>query len=126
MTVYEQTIQAYAAAISELNTEAFVACFAADCELNDPVGAPPAVGQEGARAFFTGFLPILASIKFVPGPIHEGGQRAAFTWTMEGEGKKGQRAAGDGIDVFEFNDEGKIVRSYGFWNAGAFVAALTA
>ena len=126
MTIYHQTIEAYAAAISALDPDAFAACFAADCELNDPAGSPTVHGQDGARAFLSGFLPLLGKAQFRPGAVHVGGTRAAFAWTMEAEGKKGQRGTGEGIDVLEFNEAGKITRTYAFWNPGPLVAALTA
>jgi ketosteroid isomerase-like protein len=124
MTVYHQTIHAYCRAISTLDADAYVACFAADCELNDPAGAPPAHGQGAAREFFSSFLPLLNKIQFRAGHIYVGGRQAAFSWTIEAEGKKGQLATADGIDVFEFDAEGKIVRNFGYWDPGPFVATL--
>ena len=126
MTIYHQTIEAYAAAISALDPDAFAACFAADCELNDPAGSPTVRGQDGAKAFLSGFLPILSKAQFRPGTVRVGGTRAAFAWTIEAEGKKGQMGTGEGIDVLEFNEVGKIVRTYAFWNPAPLVAALTA
>ena len=99
MTIYYQTIEAYAAAISALDPDAFAACFAADCELNDPAGSPT---------------------------VRVGGTRAAFKWTIEAEGKQSQLGTAEGIDVLEFNEAGQIVRTYAFWNPGPLVAALTA
>lgn len=122
----EQTIHTYAAAITALDTDAFVACFAPNCELNDPVGAPPSYGQDGARAFFTGFLPLLDSIEFRPVTIFAASGSAAYSWVVEATGKAGQSARAEGIDVFEFDADGKILRSFGYWNPGPFVAALTA
>ena len=126
MTAQHQTILDYAAAIGRLDADGFVACFTADCQLNDPVGAPPALGHAGARAFFGAFAPLLASISFTPGQIHHNGLAAAFTWTIEAVGKGGQTATANGIDVMEFDATGKIAKSFGYWNPGPFVAALTA
>lgn len=126
MTIYHQTIEAYAAAISAMDPDAFAACFAADCELNDPAGSPTVRGQEGAKAFLRGFLPILSKVQFQPGTVRTGGSRAAFTWTIQAEGKTGQLGTADGIDVVEFDEAGKIVRTHAFWNPGQLVAALTA
>ena len=83
-------------------------------------------GQDGAKAFLSGFLPILSKAQFRPGTVRVGGTRAAFARTMEAEGKKGQMGTGEGIDVLEFNEAGKIVRTYAFWNPGPLVAELTA
>lgn len=126
MTIFHQTIHAYAAAINALDPAAFAACFAADCQLNDPVGAPPHVGQAGASAFLEAFVPLLNSVHLRAGKIYLNGRSAAFTWAMEAEGKNGRKASGDGIDVIEFDETGKITRTYGYWDPGAFIAALTA
>lgn len=126
MVTAHETIRSYAAAITALDTDAFVSCFSSNCEVADPVGAPPVSGHEGARAFFSGFLPVLSAIEFRAGNVFGGGNRAAFSWVAEATGKNGQIARAEGIDVFEFDESGKILRSYGFWDPGPFVAALTA
>jgi limonene-1,2-epoxide hydrolase len=126
MSVFHETLHAYAAAISALDPGAFAACFAPDCELNDPVGAPPHRGQEGARAMLAGFEPLLASIRFQIGRIHLNGRSAALTWSIEAEGKNGRTASAEGIDVVDFDEAGKIVRTNGYWDPGPFVGALTA
>jgi hypothetical protein len=46
---FEQTIRAYAASITSLDADGFVACLAPNCQLNDPVGAPVALGHDGAQ-----------------------------------------------------------------------------
>ena len=125
MTLFEQTVQDYAGAITALDADAFVSCFAADCELNDPVGAPTLHGQDAVRAFFNGFASLLSQMAVRHGKVYECGSRVAFSWTMEAVGKNGQATTTDGIDIFEFNEAGKIVRSFGYWNPGPFVADLT-
>lgn len=126
MTTQETTIHAYAASITALDADAFVACFSPNCRIEDPVGGPPATGHDGARAFFTGFLPIISSIECRVGKIFATGNSVAFTWTMDARGAGGQTARVEGIDVFVFDQNGKILGSQGYWDAGSFVAALTA
>ncbi|MBY0503945.1 MAG: nuclear transport factor 2 family protein [Bryobacteraceae bacterium] len=125
MSLYHDSVLAYIASIGSLNADAFAACFAADCELNDPVGAPVIHGQAGAHAFYSGIAQLLSKIEMRPVQVNLGGNRAAFSWTMHAEGKAGQKAESAGIDVLEFDEAGKIVRSWGFWNPGPFVAALS-
>jgi hypothetical protein len=45
---------------------------------------------------------------------------------IDATGKGGQSAHAEGIDVFEFDESGKIVRGFAYWDAGPFIAALTA
>jgi len=124
MTIFHDTIHAYAAAITALNPDAFAACFAENCELHDPVGAPPALGHAGARAFFGAFQPLLKSIHLRAGHVYLNGHEAAFTWTLEATGVNGKTATADGIDTFHFDAHGKILRSNGYWDPAPFVAAL--
>jgi steroid Delta-isomerase len=126
MSSHHLSIAAYAAAIGSLSADAFAACFAEGCELNEPVGAPPVHGQEGAKAFYNGIAPLISKIEFRPGTIHVGGDRAAFGWTIEAEGKNGKTATAEGIDVMEFDAGGKILRSWAYWDPGPFVGALMA
>jgi len=123
---HHESIQTYTAAISALDVGAFADCFIQKCEINDPVGAPVIHGHDGAKAFFNGMAALLSKIEMKPVAIHVGGTRAAFSWTMVAEGKQGQKATSEGIDVLEFDETGKIIRSWGYWNPGPFVAALTA
>ena len=126
MQLYLDTIHAYAAAINTLNAEAFAACFAADSKLYDPANAEPFHGPAGAVSFFAQFAPLLESIQINPGEIHFTANHAAFTWRLEATGKSGRTAAADGIDVIVFNENGKIGTLHAYWNAGPFVATLTA
>ncbi len=125
MTKYHEAVLNYTTSITALDVERYVACFAENCQLDDPVGAPVAQGKDAARAFFNGFLPVIAKIEMRPGKIYVNGQKAAFNWTMDAVGKQGQPAAADGIDTLEFNDAGEIVKISGYWDPGPFVAALT-
>jgi ketosteroid isomerase-like protein len=125
MLAPQETIAQYAAAINAMSADDFVDCFAESCELHDPVGAPPARGHAGARAFFEGIAGLLATVRFsVNRAIQVNGDQAAFAWRMEATGRNGQTATAEGIDVFVFNAEGKILRSNGYWNPSPFVGPL--
>lgn len=126
MIDHSATVRAYAHAISTLDVEAFVDCFASNCVIQDPVAAPPICGREGARAFFSGFLPLLATIRFEPGAIYPGGSQVAFSWRIEATGKNGRTAVAEGIDAWELDGDARILGSKGFWDPGPFVAALSA
>jgi steroid delta-isomerase len=121
-----QSVHAYMAAINLLDADAYAACFAPEAELHDPVGAPPLIGPDGARAFMAQFAPLLQAIYIRAGKIYVAGNRAAFPWAMEATGTNGRTAAADGIDIMVFDGEGRIVSLQGYWDAAAFVATLTA
>jgi ketosteroid isomerase-like protein len=126
MQLYLDTIHEYAAAINTLNADRFAACFAADSEIYDPADGEPYRGPAGALAFFARFEPLLESIHITPGDIRVNGNHVAFTWRLQATGKTGRTATADGIDALVFNEAGKIKTVHAYWNAGPFVAALTA
>lgn len=126
MTIFHDSIHAYMAAINAMDPAAFAACFTEDCELNDPVGAPPHVGHGGARGFLSGMMPLVESVYIRPGKIQLNGRVAAFTWAIEAKGRNGKWVAADGIDVIEFAESGKIRRTSAYWDIGSFIAVLTA
>jgi ketosteroid isomerase-like protein len=125
MPDFYQCIHDYFAAIAALDVDAYAACFTPDCEIHDPVGPQPHQGHEGGKAFLSGFAAITERLNIRAGKIELNGNRAAFSWAAEAVGKNGKFAMADGIDVVEFDDNGKIVRLWGYWNPAPAIATLT-
>jgi len=118
------TVNAYFAAIRELNVDAWLRTFAPDAVSHDPVGGTPLVGHPALRAFFEAVAGGFRSIDIRGDQIFVAGQSAAVKWTLHGVGKNGKHAAAEGIDVFEFDDQGKIHRLFGYWDPAAMMAQL--
>ena len=112
------------AAISALDTDAYVACFAADAENHDPEGAPPHVGEAGLREFFNGMSAIIESVTITADTLHVSGSGVAAVWRASARGKNGKQASAEGVDVLTVNAAGKIQEAHAYWDAEAFVGGL--
>ena len=117
-------VRAYFAAIRAMDMEAWVATFAPDATSYDPVGAPPTVGHDGLRQFFTAIAGAFKTISFKEDHIFIAGDGAAVKWTGKGTGKNGRNVRFEGIDVFEFNADGLIQTMRGYWNPAEVLMQL--
>lgn len=112
----EQTLNAYYAALNNLEPDAFVDTFAPDAVSNDPVGAPPNVGHAGVRQFISGIQAAFSKVDMSQDFTSIAGDRAAVKWTVNGVLADGRNVTFAGIDVFEFNTDGKIQNLWGYWD----------
>ncbi len=82
--------------------------YAEDAVVEDPVGSDPHVGIEAVCAFYEAGL---GNAKLaLTGPVRSAGNAAAFPFQV----RMGDMSI-DIIDVFEFNDEGKVVSMKAYW-----------
>ena len=97
-------------------------CFSNNATFEDPVGtAPinnnPAKILEFGKKFMSGFETVGLYEEFV----HVVGNEAAARWTGKAITKKGKKVRFDGINVFKFNKEGKIINLKGYWSPDRIV-----
>ena len=116
-------IARYFAATRTMDVEAWLSCFAEDAVSYDPAEGPPLRGKAALRQFFLGVGGLFRHIGFTEGRVYVNGARAAVTFSGSGEGKNGRRVTFDGIDVFEFNEQGFIHTMWGYWQPGPVLAA---
>ncbi|HYJ45127.1 MAG TPA: nuclear transport factor 2 family protein [Pyrinomonadaceae bacterium] len=119
-----RAVKAYFAAIRAMDAEAWVATFAPDATNYDPVGAPPTVGHEALRQFFTAIAAAFKTINFTEDHVFIAGDGAAVKWTGSGTGKNGREVRFEGIDIFEFNPDGLIQTMRGYWNPAEVLMQL--
>lgn len=129
VTLSPETIQAviqqyFAASRSEDKAEGMVVCFAEDTVSYDPVGAPALQGHSQLREFFQGVAALFTKVELSEDFISINGNEAAVKWTGRGIGQNGQAVTFEGIDLFEFNSEGKIQSMRAYWNPAAMLAQL--
>lgn len=120
----EHTVAAYFAALRAGDKAAWLATFAPDGAAEDPAGTPAKTGHAELGAYFDAVAGALARMDFHPGAIHVCGARAAVGWAAELEARNGRRTRSEGIDLFEFDAQGRIARLAGYWNPAAAFAAL--
>ncbi|MGA7933694.1 MAG: nuclear transport factor 2 family protein [Kovacikia sp.] len=121
----QSAIQQYFAAIRGSNkVDNIVACFAEDCISQDPVDAPALNGTAEVRQFFQTIVGLFATVELTEEFISIHGQEAAVKWSGFGIGKNGREVTFEGIDIFEFDANGKIQSVKGYWNPTAMLAKL--
>jgi steroid delta-isomerase len=118
-------ISRFYASIRANNVEEWVALFAPDATVADPVGTPVHRGRDQARAFLKGILEQFEIFGIVENDVYYVPKGAAAKWTGIGRGKNGRDVTFEGIDVFEVNDNGLIKALSAYWNAGPVLEAIT-
>ncbi|MDQ3821177.1 MAG: nuclear transport factor 2 family protein, partial [Acidobacteriota bacterium] len=107
-----------------MDIEAWVATFAPDATSYDPVGAPPTVGHDALRQFFTALASTFDKVSITEDQIFIAGNGAAVKWTGQGTGKNGRKVKFEGIDVFELDEAGLIQTIRAYWNPGEVIMQL--
>ena len=111
-------VHAYVAAFDKADPEAAVALFADDATVEDPVGTPPKVGTDAIREFYTYSMGTGAKLH-LEGPIRVGHDFAAFAFQVRL--KMGEAdATVDVIDVFRFDEAGKVQSMQAFFGPSNF------
>lgn len=114
----------YFRATRDMDSEAWLSTFAADAVSHDPVGGQPLEGHDSLRQFFAGIAGAFETVGLTEDSVFIAGNEAAVKWTGRGVGKNGREVSFEGIDVFEFNADGKIQTVWSYWNPAAMMAEL--
>jgi len=110
-------VQAYTAAHTAGDIDGIIAVFAEDAVVADPVDKPAFVGHAAIREFFTGTHEFAESLELlVTGPIRAVDHFAAAPLRAV-TSMGGSKFAVDIIDVFTFDDDGKISDMKAYWTA---------
>lgn len=117
-------VDRYFAAWRRLDPAAYAACFTEEAVLHDPYGTTPHRGTQGLRAFFTGVAQALSEVRIEPQAVYPAGNRAAVVFYGKGSGKNGKVVDVEGVDVFEFDQTGRITTLWGYWDSAAVLAKL--
>lgn len=116
----------YFAAIRETDVEKWLATFAPQATMYDPVGAPPMRGAAALQQYFLQVGGAFNEVSLTEQDVFICGASAAVKWQGEGIGHNGRSVRFAGIDVFEVDAQGKIVQMWGYWNPAALFAELNA
>jgi steroid delta-isomerase len=110
------TVEAYCAAFTAGDGAAYVALFAEDAWLEDPVGSPRIEGHEAIGGFFEQSSSMAESIELrLTGSVRVAAGEAAFP--MQARPSIGGTTFGvDIIDVMTFDDAGRITTMRAFWD----------
>lgn len=110
-------------ALVERDIQKYLSCLAEDVVLEDP-STPPVRGRDAARHFIGGLLGAFSRIAFTERKLLPLGNRVAMRFTMAFTTMAGKPGALEGVDVFEFDDAGKIARMASYYDLDALAATL--
>ena len=122
--VIARTIREYFAALRAMDEKRWVNTFAVDAVSHDPVGTPVIEGHAKLAEFFQTITAAFKEVGLTENDVFINDNSAAVKWTGRGTSKGGKNVKFEGIDVFEFNDAGKIQTLRAFWNPAEMVAQL--
>lgn len=109
----EAAVHEYLRALNASDLDAVVALFADDATVEDPVGTPPKRGIAEIRAFYVGSVALKLSLA-LEGQVRVAGSEAVFPFSVSFS-YQGQPTTIRPIDVFRFNEAGKIVSMRAFF-----------
>lgn len=106
-------VNAYVDAFAKEDSEAIVQLYAVDGTVEDPIGTPLRSGIEAIRSFYKMSVGTGAKLT-LDGPVRTAGNIAAFPFSVNAT-LDGVRYLIEVIDIFNFDENGKITRMRAFW-----------
>lgn len=113
-------VRRYFEATRSNDPEAWAGRFAPDATVDDPVG-DTVTGTEAILERGRSFMSSFRSVGLTESYVFANGAKAVAKWSGEGVTSDGARATFEGINVFEFRDDGLIARLEGYWSPAAMV-----
>lgn len=108
-------VETYVAAFARGDAAMAADLFADDARVEDPVGSPPKVGKAAIADFYR--LSMATGAKLVlDGPVRTAADHAAFAFHVDLDWQ-GQRQRIDVIDIFRFDDDGRIAEMRAFFGS---------
>jgi steroid delta-isomerase len=105
-----KVVEAYVSAYNSKDFEGVLSLYADDATMEDPVGAPPATGKDEIRALYKMGFDMGISVE-LDGRVRTAAEFAVFPLCATSE--QGKLYI---VDLFEFNEEGRVVRMRAFWS----------
>lgn len=118
----ETQIRAYAAAWAARDRAAWLATFAESATQEDPIGERVRRGRAEIGEFWDESMAAYGSLEIVPRDIFVAGSEAAMEWTIHGVTARG-RVTFSGVDVFTFDEAGRITGVRAYWERGRVAVA---
>jgi steroid Delta-isomerase len=104
-----ELVHRYVAAFGTADASVIEDIYAENSTLEDPAGAEPIVGRDNIVEFYKVAFSVGVNLTLTGNP-RCAGNYVAFPFTV-----KTPDMGFEAIDVFEFNDEGKIISMKAFW-----------
>jgi steroid delta-isomerase len=113
-SLVRQAVDRYQKAVNSRDLEAYVSQFTEDAVVTDPVGAPPHVGHDAIRAFWSASLEAAPTLVYEATDVHTGGDHVGFHFTATVTLDSGTMAI-NGIEVFQVAEDGRIKTMTAVW-----------
>jgi steroid delta-isomerase len=110
-------VETYVSAFDKDDVEAICGLYAEDATVEDPFGTPPRVGAEAIRSFYSQIIADGGGRLQLRGPICTTTTTAAFPFSVVMT-RKGITLHIDVIDIWEFNEAGKVQSMRAHWGPG--------
>tara|TARA_B110000444_G_C18784791_1_gene569340 strand:- start:221 stop:577 length:357 start_codon:yes stop_codon:yes gene_type:complete len=104
-----ELVNRYVAAFASADTSVIKDMYAENATLEDPAGADPIVGRNAIVEFYEGAFSVGVTLTLTGNP-RCAGNYVAFPFTV-----KTPDFGFEAIDLFEFNEGGKIISMKAFW-----------
>ena len=120
------TVKTYLECFNSANPTGIADLFAENATLQDPYGAPSKSGKDAILEYYKGAAKKGTQL-VQKSPTVVAGNRVAFAMTVEVEGMSADKNVTDAklptgnmeidvVDMFEFNNEGKIIEMTAYWD----------
>ena len=112
------TVDAYVDAYARNDRAAFLALWAPEGVLEDPVGTPTHVGTAALATFWDGARELAERIELVPEQVIVAGDEAAMVFEIRahmGDGGLVMHA----VDVLRVDDDGRLTNVRAYWDMAA-------
>ena len=119
-----RAVRGYFLAIRAMDADAFANSFAENGTTYDPVGSPGITGRAAIREFLESICKNFKTVGLTEDFIFVAGNGAAVKWTGQGTSSSGKEVKFEGIDVFDFDEDGKIQTVRAYWNPAEMFAQL--
>ena len=122
---YDEALRVCETYIQSLVTndvDAILGLYAADATVEDPVGTEARTGQDALRSFYTGAVTGVVEAALTGEP-RLAGNEVAFPFQVIA-GQPGEEIQINIIDVFRFNEEGKVDLMRAFWGSDNVAAKV--
>ena len=110
---YTDAVDNYLRGLNEKDLELILSLYAENGSVEDPVGSKVIKGMDALRTFYGGAVILDLDLKRT-GAVRIAGVEAAFPFELVME-VNGTVMKSEIIDVFRFDDQGKIVEMRAFW-----------
>lgn len=117
----EAVVHAYVRALNESNLNGIVALFADEATVQDPVGAEPHRGRAAIRDFYAASLRLPLQVE-LEGQVRAVADSAAFAFRVSFD-MDGRRHTICPIDVFRFDEAGRVLEMRAFFGPANFHVA---